>query len=85
MTKRKHNERRAVTRNKRVFCEETGKVVFNSQAKAMNRLAYLANRPSHQIPLKECYICPFCCGWHLTSMTREQYETIQRSHKKRAG
>jgi hypothetical protein len=66
--------------HKPLNCEETGKRRYSSQSKAMATKAYLSQKDNKKkrFDIKECYQCPYCCDWHLTSMSKERYEAYRQ-------
>ena len=57
-----------------VVCPDTGKIIFFSEKEAKKELGRIKNtKHEHKKPIRT-YECIKCGGWHLTSLSNEQYE-----------
>lgn len=72
------------TKNRK-FCLgcQRPKMLFETKAKANNFIKF--NSPeisanSHKVP-KRSYYCPFCCGWHVTSVETERAQACEEHDK----
>jgi len=68
---------KSIRKNKVQKCEETGKIKYNSHSTAMTRLAMINTYGKSKRKHNNAYLCPYCAGWHLTSMTAEQVENLR--------
>lgn len=58
----------------KIICPDTEKIIFISEKDAKNEIQRIMNLTQTQKKPVRAYECTKCGGWHLTSISYEEYE-----------
>lgn len=68
-------------------CRKSGKIKWNTKLDALLALENIEMKDKYNVVLhhkykeSRAYMCPDCKGWHLTSMSLQQYQEIKERGK----
>lgn len=69
------------------YCRKSGKIKWNTKLDALLALENIKSKDKYNTVLhhnsqeSRVYMCPDCKGWHLTSMSLQQYQEIKERGK----
>ena len=69
-------------------CRKSGKIKWNTKLDALLALENIEIKDKynavlhHKYKESRAYMCPDCKGWHLTSMSLQQYQEIKERGKR---